>query len=874
MTRTGTQHSVLAEILSWSEKLPTWQRDCLRRLVATDEVDGDSIAELALILKTHYGVAGADEEEIQAVPLESKHLPTLAADDQSVVLLSLTHHRGVNALAEEQTLTFGNQLTVIFGANAAGKSGYTRILKRACRARGAEDILGNVLDSTPAPSPPSATIKYRVGTSDDEFEWTDAELDHEVLGKVSVFDSHCATVYLAKETDVAFRPLGLDLFDQLSNCCEAVSSILKREKRILEDNSPQLPELPPNTDASRLVENITSMTKTKALQNSGTLSEDEHQTLKESRKRLRDLESANPGKSAKTLQLRAGSLRKLSTHLKDCRKVLVGSARNELETSLDRLQKAKNLVSALEQSAFPPDLLDGSGGSLWIALWEAARHFSEAKAYPDHEFPHTDEKARCLLCQQFLDDQARHRFKSFEEHVKSTAQQELAAARSESKSLITTIKDLEPTNENTERYIEDLGIEDETLATVVQGCLGSLDGLRTDIVLAIQEGNSFPKINGAQVDPTGKVEAEAARLDSRAKSLLADIDPENRAALEKATKELGARELLGKNIDLYLGEIERKKKIAAYDQCIKETNTRDITRKSTELTKAVVTDQLTESFKEELDEIGFRKIEVELEATGGKRGALFHKLRLIRAPSTSLSKVVSEGEARAIAIAAFFAELTTASTCSPILFDDPVSSLDHEWRDNVACRLADKATKHQVIVFTHDIVFAIALREESKKRHVDCLTQYVRNENIGPGVAAPDLPWIGMRLNRRIGYLHKLHQEAAKTFREEGVASYEPKAAYIYGKLREAWERAVEEVLIGGVIERYRKSVETQRMRSLATITEDDCRAIERGMSKCSRWLPGHDQAVAENVSMPEPQVLLKDIQALDEWVKQFRSRA
>lgn len=62
-----------------------------------------------------------------------------------VTLSSVTHHRGVNALAPEQTVAFGPNLTIVFGQNAAGKSGYTRILKRACRSRFTEDVLGNVL---------------------------------------------------------------------------------------------------------------------------------------------------------------------------------------------------------------------------------------------------------------------------------------------------------------------------------------------------------------------------------------------------------------------------------------------------------------------------------------------------------------------------------------------------------------------------------------------------------------------------------------------------------------------------------------------------------------------------------------------------------
>ena len=49
-------------------------------------------------------------------------------------------------------------------------------------------------------------------------------------------------------------------------------------------------------------------------------------------------------------------------------------------------------------------------------------------------------------------------------------------------------------------------------------------------------------------------------------------------------------------------------------------------------------------------------------------------------------------------------------------------------------------------------------------------------------------------------------------------------AVEIYGFLREAWERALEEVLLGGVVERFRSSVQTRQVASLADISNDDCK--------------------------------------------------
>ena len=214
---------VLNEILTWSKDRPEWQRDALRRLVLTGEIDDTDIEALTEICKSTYGLASEQE----SVHLGSEHLPIDGANTAGVNVHSISHGHGVNALAENQTLKFGSGLTVVYGDNAAGKSGYIRIFKSACRARGAEDILGNVLSGT-APPAPIVSIQFTVGGGPIQ-EWS-GEDDDEAIARVSVFDRHSETVYTTQKTDVAFRPFGLDLFDKLSKACASVRSHLEQEK--------------------------------------------------------------------------------------------------------------------------------------------------------------------------------------------------------------------------------------------------------------------------------------------------------------------------------------------------------------------------------------------------------------------------------------------------------------------------------------------------------------------------------------------------------------------------------------------------------------------------------------------------------------------
>ena len=76
---------------------------------------------------------------------------------------------------------------------------------------------------------------------------------------------------------------------------------------------------------------------------------------------------------------------------------------------------------------------------------------------------------------------------------------------------------------------------------------------------------------------------------------------------------------------------------------------------------------------------------------------------------------MSEGEHRCIALATFLSELSISEHQSSIIFDDPVSSLDHKWRNRIAKRIAIESKIRQVIVFTHDITFLLMLQEHCAK---------------------------------------------------------------------------------------------------------------------------------------------------------------
>ncbi|MCK4497197.1 MAG: AAA family ATPase, partial [Candidatus Aenigmarchaeota archaeon] len=788
-----------------------------------------------------------------------------------VKLTYLTHHNGVNALAADQTIEFGPSLTIVYGDNASGKSGYSRILKRACRARGSENILGNVLGGLP-PGHPSATIGFSVGEKNHNLKWNDQEV-HNDLSYVSVFDLYCAAIYLKEKTDVAFRPFGLDVFDKLSAVCEEVRKVLEKERRELEMKKVVLPSLPEGTAAQKAISNITSLTNPEDILKLCKPEDIENHRLKQLDKELQDLQAKDPIKKARFLNFQADRLESLGAYLVQIDDIFQNENMRSLFDARDLVEKKNRETAELQTTTFPHGLLNGTGSDLWHKMWEAARNFSDKEAYERLSFPSTETDARCVLCQQSVGKETSERFMQFERFVKSTVQKELDEAKVVYYERRRILEDMFEHDDMIDKAIDELELESEELAKSVKGFLENIKTHRNQILKILQEGEPVPDIPVVESYVT-LVQNEARALKDRADKLLQDRDVETEnKLLRDEQQELYVRKELSENIKEVIDEIERKKKLAAYTLCLQDANTTGITRKSTEVTRGVVTRQLAKSFQDELKKLNFTHLEVELKDAGGTRGALYHNLVLKRAPGVHLDNIVSEGEARCLSIATFFAELSTATDKSAIIFDDPVSSLDHKWREHVARRLVEEARTRQIIVFTHDIVFLLALKKLAEDIGVSYNHQYLQRHNSEAGICSQDLPWVAKNIKERIGYLKEMYTQAEKLNRTSNQREYENEAKNIYGHLREAWERSVEEVLLYGVVERYRHTVETKRTKYLSDISVDELKVLDAAMTKCSRWMIGHNQAPAENVPIPSPDELKADIEELDTWTNDIRKR-
>ena len=361
---------------------------------------------------------------------------------------------------------------------------------------------------------------------------------------------------------------------------------------------------------------------------------------------------------------------------------------------------------------------------------------------------------------------------------------------------------------------------------------------------------------------------------TRIEGLQSEANSPQRAALVAERDGLADRKWLGGVKADVLAQIERAKAVEALEKASKDTATNKITTQSARIAQALVTNRLRGRFAIEVNKLGVAGLAIELQQAKTTAGVPFFQVRLINKPAEPVGKVLSEGEHRCVALAAFLAELSTIDAQSAIVFDDPVSSLDHLHRDRVAARLAEAGESRQVIVFTHDMAFLLLLDEACRATKDRAATpvsyRLISRGTDHAGFCHQDPPANVMPLDKVIDGM-KAHLANVKIHHERGdQAKWQWEVTSFQDQLRTTWERAVEEV-VGPVIRRLSRKVDTTGLIKLTILTDVDCTAMREAFGRCSALL--HSQPGEINPRLPGPSVIEIEIDALAMWISDIRTR-
>ena len=397
--------TVLDDVLQWSQGLEeVWLRDALRRLVVQGALSLGDRSQLFEMFETETGLRSGPASTAP-IPLAVNHLPNRTGFDGPVAITRIGPIVGVNALAPGETICLEPYgVNVIYGRNASGKSGYSRVLKKACRARDSEEqVLGNVFSETPAEQQ-RAEFELMIGSSPRSVVWT-AEAEPDETASVAVFDARCARLYLDKAGEIACLPYGLDVFEDLCGLMDEFANRLDEDKKRVEGDLAVLPALAEETSAKRFLDGLTAGTTDAEIVAACKFDEQKADRLEKLRLAL----AKNPQDEAKRLLRLAVRLRNLQQSVETIEK-LVGGETPKVTALLNTVEVARKAVNEASALVFDDPLLDGVGSDPWRVLFDAAEKYSISEAYKGKEFPYVGDDARCVLCQQPLSHDAKGRF--------------------------------------------------------------------------------------------------------------------------------------------------------------------------------------------------------------------------------------------------------------------------------------------------------------------------------------------------------------------------------------------------------------------------------------------------------------------------------
>ena len=862
--------SALERVIDWSQGLPKWQSDAVRRLLTQQALTPSDENELLAMLKAAHGLIDPEPAAPSPRPVRKGDVSGAGTENRKICLKSIGCLANVNAIPDGSTLLFGHQgLTVVYGENATGKSGYARVLKRACHARDSKEELRPNVFQDPPHAPASAVFHLNIDGSDKDIAWVDGSEQPDILANISVFDGRCARLILDEDSRLTYLPFGAFVFEELVGLMTRLRSRLEAEKP--RPKAPDFPDMPPETEPWREVQQLTCRTCT---DDWGEWTVGDESAFGDLQRKVLTAKAKDATRQAVRLRNLRDRSELLGAAMKRLEELLSDAPIGRLVESINQLGEAKRAFKlAAEDLGKEP--LAGVGEHAWQMLYDAARKYSLDHAYPKSTFPNVGEGSRCVLCMQPLQEEAKDRFRRFHRYMEQ-------ALREKIKRLSQQVVEAR----------ERIGAADFSIATAFKDVLDEAEALspgfrnrvaafasgmeaRAQVVLNGCDRGEVVCVSPVAPIPTTEAEEVAKQLERGAGELEKARDPAELAMLEKALAEMeGKRALLrGKrHVQVYVAALRTAER---YDACIAATDFRAITNEGKRIVSEAMTPRLVECLKEEITALEASHVPLRLR-TSATRGETRHSMELAGCRSlrgAPLTEVLSEGEQRVVAIAGFLAELRAYGHGQPIVFDDPVSSLDHVYRDRIARRLVQESKTRQVIVFTHDIAFLLSICQEAAESGGVCLTtQTVRRQGHVPGRVVGTLPWHALPVKERLRYLNEELLPRFEGFYGQDIDTYNREAGYLYGLLRETWEAFVEEELLNSVVARHRASIQTLRLKEVMVGTED-YRVIDFGIAHCSKWMIGHDKARGLDVNRPAPKEIREDLKDLSSFVKAIRTR-
>lgn len=855
--------TILKSIKDWAEGLPFWEQAALDQIVSGRPFTDDDIDLLIQYILEDKKLREKHSERPQLTYLAAE-IGKAASTNRKIRLVSISDLSNVNALAANQKLTFNEQLTVVYGDNGSGKSGYARLLGCAGFTRGDHDVYPNVLDSASAAGPQTAKFEISVDGDIREVDYTVGDACPDAAS-ICVFDSKSVEIHLTKYNKIGFSPAGLSYLTELARVSDACT------KRLNEVVAPLIPAhdflslFAGESEVKQLVRALDMRPDLGSIKRVAAVTPEEEARLEALDVEIAELKARDTGDQVAGIARTVQDLIVLRNRLSTIGDVLTAQA---IAEAAERIAAVRRLQTAAEPSGASefdsPDFTQ-TGTPAWI------RFVADAKQLLALERSGGNDSAdiKCMLCRQELSPDAKELLRRLWDFLDNESRsKELAPSISELERIRDRIAglDLQCFGEQSvqRRFLE--GSYPEIAQTIAE-YLREVESAREKILESI---DNLKAVEVQVADPSAVIGAlvSAMRTLEQKITQLREVDPA--AKIRELSAEhslLSHRLVVRENIDAITKYVET---LQWTEKARKATGTTThITRKYNELFKELVTERYIERF-EELLRILNCPLTVKIE-TKAQKGETMRQITLTTAgelrTSQKIEKVLSDGEKRAVALADFLTEISLNGPQHGIVLDDPVTSLDLGWKETVAALLVAEAAQRQVIIFTHDISFVYFLKKHAA--------------NLGVGLSSH---WLWKKGDNQPGFVHLDDSpeseedgrtaQRAKRELEQAINAPDPASAVShltsgFNALRTSYEGLVVFGLFRKVVQRFERRISIDRLKEVKFDQEVIDQIIEK-YGFISGFIDGHLHADSIHETNT-PDILRREIYDFEKLKGQIR---
>lgn len=841
------------EVKIFANSLPYWGKYLCSKLLA-GSVLSDSDIEAA------YSYLSQDLELIEKIdnPVITLNYNENTSEDYkgSLLINTLQNVEGVNALSENQTIEFSPDITIIYGANGSGKSGYVRLLKNVFYSKHKEEILTNVHEDENNKQI-SAEFSFLSDTTDISLKYPDHS-SNGIFKQFSVFDGVVALRHLENRNVFEFRPSGLSLFSQFNGAIDALQHKLDSEIALISLNNPYAVIFEEQSVISQLIHSLSSSSDINDLKRHSSFTE-KHALIKQKYdKKYDDLKILL---SSKDEQIKL--LVKVKDQIERVKQNLEGINSNFMQEYLDKIPDA--ITNCLEKQKiakeegienFSSEEIQSIGSIEWKEFIEAAEKFALKQKNPI--YPQIGDN--CLLCHQPIEKEQQELISSYWDFLKSVAEQE-------SKDALILIDKLKNVFQKIEfdQFPHDNTLTEwlnenypDTLADLLNNL--AVQEELANIIIQNLEYKQLDKYTSVQTDIKSLSEIELV-INSKIKNIQeGELSKELDKVLKPKTY-LTHKQKLSDRIKEIEELYSRMLWVSKANNFNKQYWKGNTTRTEKRLSNKYFNEEYIKVFNEECNYLnGNFGIEIDAKSSDAQS----NRQLFLKGKKPSL--ILSEGEQKVIAIADFLAETKLSIVNKGIVFDDPVNSLDEERKSTIAERLVAETKYRQVVIFTHDLVFLSSIINYCSDYDIQHKCHWIEKLDDEIGKIWLDNTPSYEKQYKTSGIAQKLLEKAKGLPPEE-------REAYVkmgFSALRSSYEAFVIFDLLAGVVQRFNDRVSVDSLSGIY-IDDEIINEIKDNFGLACRYMEGHVHSDKFLSKKPTPDQLDEEIQRFNSLKKKLK---